>query len=179
MAITVGTSEPVCFTIGDSVSWTRFEADYLPPDWNLEYGFSGPTRFTITSADEGDSHKITLPSTGWLPGDYIWSVKATDGTDNITLDVGNIRALPNLTEADAELDAAEARLAALEEAWTTLSGNSYTSVSVDGVAFTKSTSNDLKAQLMFARREVERLRALRMTLLGKSGGDLFLTRFCS
>jgi hypothetical protein len=179
MAIETLNSEPACFTIGDTVSWIRHEDDYLPATWSLEYGFSGPTRFTISSTDEGDSHKITLPSTGWLPGDYIWSVKATDGTQNITLQAGSIRALPNLTVADTELDAAEARLAALELAWTNLSGNNYTSVSVDGVAYTKSTSNDLKAQLMFARREVERLRALRAALLGKGTGDLFLIRFCT
>jgi hypothetical protein len=181
MAIETLKSEPACFTIGDTVSWTRYESDYLPPDWNLVYGFSGPTRFTIASSDYGDSHKITMPWTGLLPGDYVWTVKATTGTDpniqNITLGHGTIRALPNLTAADAVLDTAEARLAALETAYANLSGNSYTSVSVDGVAFSRSQVSDLKAQLMFARREVERLQGLRRALLGQSGGNLFLTRF--
>jgi hypothetical protein len=177
MAIETLKSEPACFTIGDTVSWIRRENDYLPPDWNLEYGFSGPTRFSIGSTDEGDSHKITLPSTGWIPGDYAWSVKATDGTQNITLGNGSIRALPNLTAADTELDAAEARLTALQTAYDNLSGSNYTSVSVDGVAFSRSQTSDLKAQLMFARREVERLCALRRALLGQGAGNLFFTRF--
>lgn len=177
MAITVGTTEPVCFTIGDTVSWTRFEPDYLPATWNLVYGFSGPSRFTIETVDDGTKHKATMIATGLLPGDYVWIVKATNGTDTITLDRGTMRAVPDLTAADAELDAAEARLAVVEAAYTNLAGGAFTSVSVDGVAFTRGQTSDLKSILMFCRREVQRLRANRAILLGQRGGDLHLTRF--
>lgn len=178
MAITVGTSEPTCFTIGDTVSWVRSEPEYLAPTWNLVWGFSGPTRFTVTSADtETTKHLGTLPTTGLKPGKYAWTVKATDGTSNITLASGEVDALPNLTAADTELDAAEAQLALLEAAYASISTGGNQSVSVDGISYTKRSMAELKAALMFARREVERLRNVRRALLGQSTGHIFLTRF--
>lgn len=186
MAIEVLKSEPVCFTIGDTVSWTRFETDYLPPDWKLVYGFSGPTRFTIDSAQDGSNHKTTMPTAGISPGDYVWTVRAEtveeelgsgDPALSITIGRGRMRAVPDLTVPDAELDAAEARLALVESAYTGLSNGGFTSVSVDGVAFSRGQITDLKSSVMFARREVERLRANRRILLGEGGDNLFLTRF--
>jgi hypothetical protein len=179
MAVEVLTCEPVCFTIGDTVSWVRFEADYLPPDWKLVYGFSGPTRFTIESIAEVDNHKTTMPTAGILPGDYVWTVRAVNDTlsQSITVGQGRMRAVPDLTVSDAELDAAETRLATLESAYNGLSNGGFTSVSVDGIAFSRGQTSDLKANLMFARREVKRLRANRQMLLGLGGDPLFLTRF--
>jgi len=177
MAITVGTSEPVCFTIGDTVSWIRHEDEYLAPTWHLVYGFSGPIRFTITSVANGLNHQLTMPLTDILPGDYVWTVKASDDVQGITLSSGSMRALPNLMVTDAELEAAEARLATVESAYMSLSGGGYTSVSVDGVAFSRGQVSDLKEILMFSRREVERLRANRAILLGRAAGNLHLTRF--
>lgn len=179
MAIEVGTSEPTCFTIGDTVSWIRTEEDYPAPTWHLIYGFSGPLRFTITSVADTTNHLLTMPVTGVLPGDYIWTAKASDGTSAITVGQGNMRAQPDLTVLDEELDAAEARLAEVEAAYTSLtSSGGYTSVSVDGVAFSRGQGTaDLKEILMFCRREVERLRANRRILLGGATGNLHLTRF--
>ena len=179
MAIEVGTSEPTCFTIGDTVSWIRAQEDYPAPTWHLVYGFSGPLRFTITSVADTTNHKLTMPVTGILPGDYIWTAKASDGTSAITIGQGNMRAQPDLTVLDEELEAAEERLATVEAAYTDLtSGGGFTSVSVDGVAFSRGAQTaDLKEVLMFCRREVERLRANRRMLLGGSAGDLHLTRF--
>src|SRR4030095_6489075 len=177
MAIEVGTNEPTCFTIGHSVSWIRTEEEYPAPTWSLIYGFSGPIRFQVLSVADTTNHKATMPLTGIAPGDYVWTVRATDGTSTITLDKGSVRALPDLTVFDAELEAAEERLAALESAYLSSSGGAYTSVSVDGVAFSRGQSTDLKANLQFARREVERLKAQRTVLLGKAVGNLHLTHF--
>src|SRR4030095_3156254 len=177
MAIEVGTNEPTCFTIGDTVSWIRTETDYPAPTWHLIYGFSGPIRFQIGSVADGTNHKATMPLTGIAPRDYVWTVRATDDTSFITIGKGSVRALPDLTVLDTELETAEERLEALETAYMDLSGGGYTSVSVDGVAFTRGQSTDLKANLMFARREVERLKAQRTILLNKAVGNLHLTRF--
>lgn len=177
MAITVGTTEPTCFTIGDTVSWVRYEADYPASTWHLIYGFSGPSRFTIETEAEGTKHKATMPTSGMSPGDYVWTMRASDDTNSITLDRGTMRAIPDLTVPDTELEAAEARLVTVEAAYTSLAGGGFTSVSVDGVAFTRGQTSDLKQILMFCRREVQRLRANRAILLGQRGGDLHLTRF--
>lgn len=186
MAIEVLKNEPICFTIGDTVSWTRFESDYLPPNWKLVYGFSGPTRFQIESVQDGTKHKTTMPTRGINPGDYVWTVRAEtveaylgsgDPAQSITVGRGRMRAIPDLTVPDTELDAAEARLAMVESAYTGLSNGGFTSVSVDGIAFSRGQTSDLKQTLMFARREVERLRAARRQLLGQGDSGLFLTRF--
>jgi hypothetical protein len=184
MAITVGTLEPTSFHIGDSVSWTRHEADYLPPTWNLVYGFYGPTRFTVTSTDSGTDHLAALPlNTGSVttikPGKYSWIVKATDGTSIITLQSGEMVALPDLTVADSELDAAEAQLALVESAYNSLVTGIYSEISIDGVQYTlRSNIADLKSAREAARREVERIKAARRVLFRQGNGSLFVTRFC-
>jgi hypothetical protein len=178
MAITVGTSEPTSFTIGDTVSWSRHEADYIAPTWNLVWGFSGPTRFTVTSTDYNTTdHLGTMPTTGLKPGKYTWTVKATDGTSNITLGSGETDALPNLSAADTELDAAEAQLTVVETAYNALATGKNVSVSVDGVTYTRRQMSELKGAMLYARREVERLRNVRRALLGQATGRLFLTKF--
>lgn len=178
MAITVGTTEPLTFTIGDTVSWSKVESDYPAPTWNLVYGFTGPSRFIVTTTDINTTdHLATLPTTGISPGKYVWSVKATDGTSSITLASGAMDARPDLFAADAELDAAEAQLALVQAAYNSLVTGANASVSVEGVSYTKRQLSELLAALLFARREVDRLRNVRRALLGQSSNNMFRTRF--
>ena len=177
MAITAGTSEPSCFTIGDTVSWIRTEADYQAPAWNLIFGFSGPTRFTVASTDAGTDHLITLPTTGWKPGRYSWEAKATDGTQNIQIATGQISALPNLTIADPDLDALETALAIAEAAYNSIASGQMQSVSVDGISYTRSNNSSLQNHVLFLRREIQRLIKRNRALLGQATGDNFRLRF--
>lgn len=180
MAITVQSGEPCSFTVGDTVQWSRTEADYQAPTWNLVYGFTGPTRFTVTSADYNTTdHLMTIPTTAGTvkPGVYTWIAKATNGSSSIQIGSGQMTALPDLTASNPELDAIEAKIGIAEAAWHSISAKQNVDMSVDGISYTKKNSGELWTYLARLRRERTRLINEQRGLLSQSTGNVFVTRF--
>ena len=117
------TTEPASICAGDSASWLLSLADYpAGQGWSVQYDLVNASgRITLTSAAEGDSHRITktpAQTVAYAPGAYAWQKRVKNGTDAYTIGTGSIDILPDLATA-AVFDTrtfAEKTLAALE-AW--------------------------------------------------------------
>lgn len=105
MSVSPLTSEPARLVQGDSVSWTKAVADYLPADgWTLHYAFvlSGEAAIVVDGSDNGDgSHLIEISavtSAGFAVGTWRWQAYVTQGapvTERTTLYWGNLAVDPD------------------------------------------------------------------------------------
>lgn len=102
--------EPNALTIGESYDWARRVSDY-PSDggWSLVYSFAGPEPFTVTAQpDEDDSEvyraSITDQTAGKPAGLYYWQATMLNGDERRIIGRGQLRLLPDLTDAAAGYD---------------------------------------------------------------------------
>ncbi len=117
------TTEPASIRAGDTASWLLSLSDYpAGQGWSIQYDLvNAAGRITLTSAAEGDSHRITktpAQTLAYAPGTYAWQKRVKNGTDAYTIGTGGIEILPDLSIMVA-LDTrsfAQKTLAALE-AW--------------------------------------------------------------
>lgn len=123
--MTIPTTEPVSFTSGDTVAWTRTLDDYPASDsWVLAYTFiNGAAKFTVSTTANGAAHDVAIAassSAGYAPGTYSWQATVTKASERYTVGTGTCQVLPNLaaasqydtrTPARKALDAAELALA--------------------------------------------------------------------
>lgn len=103
-------NEPETLSAGDTVTWTESLSDYLASaGWTLKYRLSGPEQIDLTSAADGDSHKITITkaaSADYSAGVYQWQSYVENGTERHTIERGSIEILADLTQVSgsAEFD---------------------------------------------------------------------------
>lgn len=84
----------------------------------------GPKAINLTADGDGSVHTFTSDSAAtaeWTAGEYWYTLRATDGSDMVELETGNVRVLPDLvaagegfdgrSQAQIALDAIEAVLA--------------------------------------------------------------------
>jgi enamine deaminase RidA (YjgF/YER057c/UK114 family) len=105
----IPTIEPATFVAGDSLSWTKYLADYIPSDgWSLTYSFRGNgSTLNITSTTSGTSHLLALTTTQTgklIPGKYSVSGYAVSGSQRVTIFSGQIEVTANLQTASASFD---------------------------------------------------------------------------
>lgn len=87
-------AEPLSFTRGDTVTWTKDLADYpANQSWVLKYYFRGPQVIDITAAASGASHLVTIAaaaSATYIAGRYSWQARVEKGAEKFTVDSGTI-----------------------------------------------------------------------------------------
>lgn len=69
--------------------------------------FRGPSQIDLTAEPAGASHRflVSASATGeWSPGDYWYSVRATDGTTVVEVEAGQITIKPDLASISAVHD---------------------------------------------------------------------------
>lgn len=182
MAVTVQTSEPASFTVGDTVKWSLAFSGYTPGVDTVTAGFSGPTRFTLTATvDPADVTKFLFtitPTTNVLAGEYVVATRATAaGGDVETLTIGIITALPQVGATNAELDTLEAQLALAKTAYYQIAKSTRTSVSVDGVSYTNRNARELWEFIAWLERRIAQEKNKIASALGRGTSGLFVTRF--
>ena len=73
--------EPLYFTAGDTVEWTKTLPDYPVSDnWVLSYHFVGASIFSVTGTNDGSNHKIIIPASTsgtYAAGDYRYQAYVT------------------------------------------------------------------------------------------------------
>lgn len=121
MTTTLPTSEPLQFSGGDLVQWTKAFADFAPPDWTLAYRLILPTAVNATVTSSGGVYTVTFNATD--TDDIVAQTTVrlvgyvTNGTDRKTVYDGFVTIRPNpATATAADLATHESRCLALIEA---------------------------------------------------------------
>ena len=80
---------------------------YPSPVWALSAVLRGPSAIDISaSGDDGGHHFLVSVSETqqWTPGEYWYSIRATDGTSVIEVEAGQITIKPDLAAAAGDYD---------------------------------------------------------------------------
>lgn len=75
-------------------------ADYLAPAWSVQLLLRGPKAITLTSTADGEAHVLSAnaaTTTAWTPGEYVYSLRATNGTDVVEVEAGSATVKPDIT----------------------------------------------------------------------------------
>lgn len=160
-------SEPRKIIAGDSVSWSRYEAGYLPAEgWALEYRLVslGQSHPIATTAD-GSEHKVALTSATtatYAAGDYQLVPMMKRNDERVTLAALRVLVKPNPASASYDPRSfAEKMLEALRTQLQKKAGSGKQSVSVDGQTVTFATWDEMQAaeKLYLGRVNQQRRRA--------------------
>lgn len=93
---------------------------YQAPGWTLTAALRGPAVINLTATAEGSQHRFAASAAttrGWVPGEYWYTVRATDGVDTIEIEAGQLAIAPDLAAAGDNYDGrthAQRSLAAIE-----------------------------------------------------------------
>ena len=114
MAYEIPTQEPQTFAIGDTLTWTKTLADYLPADgWSLAYEIRGGANGDVavqfaSSVTNVTDHLISvLPAvTGlWIPGYFVLAGFAVNVSgERHQIYIGQLTLTPNLGNAANDSD---------------------------------------------------------------------------
>ena len=108
--MTTPTTEPLTFTAGDTLTWSKSFSDYKASEgWVLSYLVANTeSTFTITAASAGDGFLITQTSEAtaeWPAGDYTWHAFVTQGAERHTVGYGSLTVHPNYAIHTSGIDA--------------------------------------------------------------------------
>ncbi len=99
---------PLQFTAGLSFQATVSSALHPAPAWTLSLHFRGPSQIDLTAAPGvSTSHVFTAApaaTADWTPGAYWWAVRATDGTDVVEIERGDMILLTDLAAVTEPYD---------------------------------------------------------------------------
>lgn len=90
---------------------------YPAPAWTVNVLLRGASSFDLPCTQEGSQHRIhvdALTTGQWAPGDYWYSIRATNGVDVVEVDQGHIRVMPDLASVEAGYDGRTQAQIALE-----------------------------------------------------------------
>jgi hypothetical protein len=156
-------------TLELSVTLTAYPA----PEWGLTVLLRGPQSHDLQAVADGAQHRISVdaPTTAsWTPGEYWYSVRATNGGTVHQVEEGTITVRPDLASASAGYDGrghAEKVLAAIEAVLENRASQDQQSYTINNRSLQRTPIGDLLKLRSFYRAEVARLKAA-----GKGNGLL-------
>ncbi|WP_160153336.1 hypothetical protein [Microbulbifer sp. ALW1] len=176
-------TEPKKIVAGDSVSWSRYEAGYLPADgWALEYRLVslGQNQPIATVAD-GSEYKATIDSATtaqWAAGDYqLVPMMKRGATERVTLASQRVVVKPNPASGSYDPRSfAEKMLDALREQLAKKATTGKQSFAVEGQTVTYYSWDEMvKAEKYYAGKVSQQRRRRRDKRTGKNSNRV-LTR---
>jgi hypothetical protein len=197
MAASIPTSEPQQIAAGDTASWKISLADYpASGGWVLSYvmhRLGTGIKIVITASASSDDHLVAVPAAEtaqWQSGEYDWQAYATKDATAERYQVGQGRLLINVNFSAAEdgfdarttarktLDALDAAILKLSQAQETATKGSITSWSAEGLSITRSSPEQLLAELIVTRDRYKTIVTREERLLtGRGRGRKILVRF--
>lgn len=75
---------------------------YPAPDWSVSMLLRGKSSIDLDSVADGSQHRLRVGAavTGqWQPGDYWYSIRATNGVDVVEIEQGHVSVMPDLANA--------------------------------------------------------------------------------
>ena len=123
MAPAIPTTEPLSFSAGDTVKWTKSLNDYSVNDgWVLSYAFRGEKgdgRQDVTGTIDGDKYSmlITAQDSGLMrPGLWVWNSYVTLGSERYKVGQGSTIVEPNLAVTNFATDLRSSKKIAYDNA---------------------------------------------------------------
>ena len=111
MAPQVPSIEPISFSAGDTVKWTKHLPDFTPDDgWVLTYAFRGEKgdgRLDVTASNVNGLHSVSIAAadTNLLrPGLYNWAAYVSQAGDRYKVGQGTTTVEPNLAVTNFSYD---------------------------------------------------------------------------
>jgi hypothetical protein len=93
---------------------------FLPPVWTLTAILRGPASITLAWIHDNTLHRLSVDAAttaAWLPGEYWYSVRATDGTQVVEVESDSLKIVADLASGTSPYSAqshAERVLASIE-----------------------------------------------------------------
>lgn len=90
---------------------------YPAPAWAVTVLLRGKSSIDLEAVAEGSQHRLRFEAAAtaqWAPGDYWYSVRATNGADVVEIEQGNIVIVPDLASATEGYDGRSKAQIALE-----------------------------------------------------------------
>lgn len=113
MACTIPDKISAGLTFDRRLTFTAYPA----PTWSVTVLLRGKSSIDLEAVAEGNQHRLRVEAaeTGqWAPGDYWYSIRATDGADVVEIEQGNIVIVPDLASAAEGYDGRSKAQIALE-----------------------------------------------------------------
>jgi hypothetical protein len=112
MAADIPSAEPLAFTAGDTLQWTRDLSDYLPSDgWVASYALrkSGATVINITGTSSGALHLVSVTASttaGYTAGEWAMQGYVTKAATSQRFQIYNglVTIHPNLAAQTSSFD---------------------------------------------------------------------------
>lgn len=153
MSAPIPTSEPTQIRVGETLSFTRYLADFSPSDgWSLEYNFASAANdlIQLTSTASSGNHLVTATAattSGWVPGDYFGTGMAVKSGEKHTIFEGWLKVKPDLAslqtgEADQRTQAKRI-LDAIEATIEGRAGHDILNSTIEGTQIQRMTAEDL------------------------------------
>lgn len=102
-------TEPLSFTLGEYVQWTRTFDDYPASAWTLTYSLvKASAKIAIVASADGDDYLVTLSTTttaAYTAGKYKWQAHVAGGSsERYLVDSGSIEILPDFATQSTGYD---------------------------------------------------------------------------
>jgi len=158
---------PSSITAGTTLAFSLALTAYPAPGWSLTLILRGPQSIDLASTPDGATHAFSADAatTGsWSPGDYWFSLRATDGTEVHELEDGTLTILPDLAAAAEGFDGrthAERTLEAIEAVIEGRATKDQDSYRINNRELRRTSIEQLLKLRDVYRQEVRRLRAAR------------------
>ncbi len=98
---------PTSISAGLTLDKTATLTAYPAPAWSLSAVLRGPSAINLTAEAAGLAHRFLVQAdqtAAWAPGDYWYSIRATDGAAVVEVEAGQITIKPDLAAAAAGHD---------------------------------------------------------------------------
>lgn len=156
--------EPDIITAGDTATWRRFFADYLPTDgWALSYALvNSGGRILIPSASDNSSHLVEVPAAttaAWAAGAYDWQAYVTKGAERHAVGQGRVSIRPNFAAQASGLDARGHARKVLDALRSTMEGKASSdqlAMSIRGRSISRMSASELIKWLDFYEKQAAR-----------------------
>lgn len=98
---------PTSIRAGVTFDLTMLRKLYTAPTWALQVLMRGPSSIDIASAPDGERHHLlvdAVTTAAWLPGNYVFSLRAVSSGTIIELESGLVEVSPDLAEISPGTD---------------------------------------------------------------------------
>lgn len=98
---------PKIIAAGVNFSASGYRSEFSGLDWTFVLLLRGPSAITVDAARDGVRHVWDIPAAttkDWAPGEYAYSIRATNEGDVVEVESGRLRIKPDMATAGAGFD---------------------------------------------------------------------------
>jgi hypothetical protein len=176
--------EPDSLVAGDTWSWTKQLADYpAGSGWTLSYSFTayGQDVKIATATASAPDYLVTISaatSATFASGTWYWTARVTNGSETHSVGTGRFEVKPNPATSTADPRSETKKvLDAIRACILGAASTDDLSISVDGVALSRRTFDELRRMEAFYIARYNRELAIERAARGLGNRSVIKTRF--